>query len=233
MMAGTLVGISAAFYLGVLTAISPCPLATNITAVSYIGRRLGSPMRVLLSGICYTVGRTIAYVGLAILLIASILSTPAASHFLEKYMNRALGPVLIVAGMFLVGLLGFASSGQAAGTRMRRLADSGSLWGAGLLGILFALSFCPVSAALFFGSLVPLAVGRHSIFAVPAAYGLATGLPALVFSVLIAAGAGRVGAAFGRIAAMEIWARRITGIAFIVVGILYSLTYVFGLPVLG
>jgi cytochrome c-type biogenesis protein len=233
MMAGFLVGISAAFYLGVLTAISPCPLATNIAAVSYIGRRLESPRRVLLTGMCYTLGRTVTYVALGILLVASVLSMPAVSHFLETYMNRALGPVLIVAGMFLLGLLGSASSGPAAGPRMRRLAESGGLWGAGLLGILFALSFCPVSAALFFGSLIPLAVARHSILAVPAVYGIATGLPVLVFAALIAAGAGRVGAAYGTLAAIEIWARRITGIAFIVVGILYSLAYIFGLPVLG
>jgi len=232
-MAGFLVGISAAFYLGILTAISPCPLATNIAAISYIGRRLESPRRVLLTGVCYALGRTVTYVALGILLVASVLSMPTAAHFFEKYMNRALGPVLIVAGMFLLGLFGFASSGPAAGARMRRLAESGGPLGAALLGILFALSFCPVSAALFFGSLIPLAVARHSTLAIPAAYGMATGLPALVFAALIAAGAGRVGAAYGRLAAVEIWARRITGVAFIVVGILYSLAYIFGIPVLG
>ena len=232
-MNGFLVGISAAFYLGILTAISPCPLATNIAAISYIGRRLGSPRQVLLTGILYTLGRTVTYMALGILLVASVLSMPAASHFLEKYMNRALGPILIVTGMFLLGLLGFASSGPGMNAKMQKRIESGGLWGAGLLGMLFALSFCPVSAALFFGSLIPLAVARHSSLAVPAVYGIATGLPVLVFAALIATGARHVGTAYNRLATIEFWARRITGVAFILVGILYSLTYIFGIPVLG
>jgi cytochrome c-type biogenesis protein len=117
--------------------------------------------------------------------------------------------------------------------KMQKRFESGGLWGAGLLGMLFALSFCPVSAALFFGSLIPLAVAHHSSLAIPAIYGIATGLPVLVFAVLIATGARRVGAAFNGLAAIERWARRITGAAFILVGILYSLTYIFGIPVLG
>ncbi len=233
MMDGFFVGASAAFYLGILTAISPCPLATNIAAISYIGRRLESPKRVLLTGILYTLGRTATYVALGILLAASILSMSAVSHFLEKYLNRALGPILVVAGMFLIGLLGFTSSGPGVSAKMQRRFESGGLWGAGFLGMLFALSFCPVSAAIFFGSLIPLAVARHSSLAIPAIYGIATGLPVLVFAVLIATGARRVGTAFNRLAAIELWARRITGAAFILVGVLYSLTYIFGIPVLG
>jgi cytochrome c-type biogenesis protein len=233
MMGGFVAGAAAAFYLGILTSISPCPLATNIAAISYIGRRLESPRRVLLTGVSYTLGRTVTYLALGVLLVASILSMSAVSHFLEKYMNRALGPILVVAGMFLLGLLGFTSSGPALSEKAQKRLESGGLWGAGLLGMLFALSFCPVSAALFFGSLIPLAVAHHSSVAIPSIYGVATGLPVLVFAVLLATGARRVGAAFNRLAAIERWARRITGAAFVVVGILYSLTYIFGLPVLG
>lgn len=233
MMGGFIAGAAAAFYLGILTSISPCPLATNIAAVSYIGRRLESPRRVLLTGVAYTLGRTVTYLALGVLLVASILSMSAVSHVLEKYMNRALGPVLVVAGMFLLGLLGFTSSGPAMSEKTQKRLESGGLWGAGLLGMLFALSFCPVSAALFFGSLIPLAVAHHSSFAIPSIYGVATGLPVLVFAVLLATGARRVGEAFNRLAAIDRWARRITGAAFVVVGVLYSLTYIFGLPVLG
>jgi len=233
MMGGFFIGVSAAFYLGILTSISPCPLATNIAAISYIGKRLESPRQVLLTGILYTLGRTVTYLVLGILLVASILSMPAVSHFLEKYMNRALGPILIVAGMFLLGLLGFTSFGPGMSAKTQKRFESGGLLGAGLLGMLFALSFCPVSAALFFGSLIPLAVSHHSSLAIPAIYGIATGLPVLVFAVLIATGARRVGTAFNRLTAIELWARRITGAAFILVGVLYSLTYIFGIPVLG
>jgi cytochrome c-type biogenesis protein len=118
-------------------------------------------------------------------------------------------------------------------SRCSRRLESGGLWGAWLLGMLFALSFCPVSAALFFGSLIPLAGAQHSSLLIPATYGIATGLPVLVFAVFIAMGARRVGSAFNRLTAIELWARRITGAAFIIVGVLYSLTYIFGIPVLG
>jgi len=233
MMDSSLVAISSALYLGILTSISPCPLTTNIAAISYIGRRLGSPKQVLLTGLLYTLGRTITYVVLGVLITASALSMPIVSHFLEKYMNRALGPILIIAGMFLLGLLGGTSGGPAMGDRMKRRIDASGVWGAALLGILFALSFCPTSAALFFGSLIPLAVKCDSSLALPLVYGLGTGMPVLAFAVLLATGARWIGSVFHKLTVIELWARRITGVAFIVVGILYSLTYIFGIQVLG
>jgi cytochrome c-type biogenesis protein len=231
-MNGYLFGVSTALYLGILTSISPCPLATNIAAISYIGRRLGKPRQVFLTGLLYTLGRTLTYVVLGLLIVASVLSTPILAHLLEKYMNRVLGPVLIIAGMFLLDLIGFAYSGPGMADGLKRRIDAGGIWGAALLGILFALSFCPTSAALFFGSLIPLSIRFESRFFMPATYGIGTGLPVFVFAVLITLGARRIGVVFNRLAAIELWARRITGVAFIVVGILYSLTYIFGVPVL-
>ena len=151
-----------AVWLGILTSISPCPLATNVAAMSFIGKDLSSPRRVLLTGVLYTLGRSLAYAVLAALLIASVFAIPDLSFWLSTYMNKFLGPVLIAVGIVLLDLvrLSFGTScvSDKAGERLGR---SGS-WGAGLLGILFALSFCPVSAALFFGSLLPLAVKNGS-----------------------------------------------------------------------
>jgi cytochrome c biogenesis protein CcdA len=233
MMNGFFLGASSALYLGILTSISPCPLTTNIAAISYIGRRLESPRQVFLSGFLYTLGRTITYLVLGVLIVASVFSMPVVSHFLEKYMNRALGPILILAGMFLLGLLSFGSSRPAVSEQMQRRVESGGIWGAGLLGILFALSFCPTSAALFFGSLIPLAIKYQSSYALPTIYGIGTGLPVLVFAVLIALGVRWIGIVFSKLTVIDRWARRITGVAFIVVGVLYALTYIFGIPVLG
>lgn len=218
-----------ALWLGVLTSISPCPLATNVAAVSYIGRRLGSPRRVLLTGLLYALGRTLVYLILGTLLVAGALSVPGTSHALQKYMNRVLGPVLILAGMFLLELLRLGGSGgPALSERMQnRFADWG-VWGGGLLGVAFALSFCPLSAALFFLSLVPLAIRHESVLLLPALYGAGTGLPVVVFAVLIALGAKRVGEAYNKIVPFERWARRVTGGVFILVGIYYSLGYIFG-----
>jgi len=225
---GLILGALSALWLGLLTSVSPCPLATNIAAVSFVGRRVGSPRRVLLAGLLYTAGRVLTYALLGILLVSAILSAPHVSHALQKYMNRILGPVLIIAGMFLLDLLSLGLSGSVVGEKLQKRAETWGLWGALALGVLFALSFCPISAALFFGSLVPLAAKCGSGFLMPALYGIGTGLPVLFFSVLIALGARSLGSAFDRLSRVEWWARRITGGVFITVGIYYSLAYIFG-----
>ena len=224
-----LLGIASAFWLGILTSISPCPLATNIAAISFVGRRVGSPAKVFLSGLLYTTGRTLTYVVLGALLVSSLLSAPYVSHVLQKYMNKALGPILILVGMVLVELIQINFSGSGVSEKMQKRVEAMGIWGALLLGVVFALSFCPVSAALFFGSLLPVAVRCGSGVILPSAYGVATGLPVLVFAVLIALGAKRVGEAYNKLVPFEKWARRITGGIFILVGVYYCLAYIFGL----
>jgi cytochrome c biogenesis protein CcdA len=224
-----LVAAASALWFGILTSISPCPLAMNITAISYIGRRVDNPRRVLSAGLLYTAGRTLTYTALGALLVASLLSAPRLSHILQKYMNLALGPLLIILGMVMLELISFASRGGGVSEKMQRRVDRLGLWGAMLLGIVFALSFCPVSAALFFGSLLTMAVRHESGVILPAVYGIGTGLPVLVFAILIAFGANRLGRAYDRMAAFEFWARRITGVVFIAAGLYYRLTYRFGI----
>jgi cytochrome c biogenesis protein CcdA len=230
-MTELILGAASAFWLGILTSISPCPLATNIAAISFVGRRVGSPSRVFLTGLLYTAGRTLTYLVLGVLLVSSLLSAPYFSHYLQKYMNKALGPILILVGMVLLELIRINFSGSGVSAKMQKRVDALGMWGALPLGVIFALSFCPVSAALFFGSLIPLAVSRQSGFVLPSAYGVATGLPVLVFAVLIALGAKRVGAAYNKIVPIEKWTRRITGAVFILVGIYYCLTHIFGVQI--
>jgi len=141
--------IGAALYLGVLTSISPCPLATNIAAISYIGRKVDSPRSVLHAGLLYTLGRCLLYLGLATLLTTTAMSIPAVSVFLQRYMHLVLGPVLLLLGMFLVGLITFTIGGTIMTEGMQKRVDSMGVWGALLLGVLFAVSFCPTSAAWF------------------------------------------------------------------------------------
>lgn len=224
-------GIASAFWLGILTSISPCPLATNIAAISYVGRRVGSPKKVFLAGLLYTAGRTLTYLVLGVLLVSSLLSAPYLSHILQKYMNKVLGPVLILVGMVLVELIQINFSGSGVSERMQKRVEALGVWGAFLLGVVFALSFCPVSAALFFGSLLPVALRCESGVILPSAYGVATGLPVLVFAVLIALGAKRVGEVYNKLVPFEKWARRITGAIFILVGVYYCLTHIFGLQI--
>jgi cytochrome c biogenesis protein CcdA len=153
-----LLGTASALWLGILTSVSPCPLATNITAISYVGRRVKSPQQVFLAGVLYTLGRSLTYVVLGVLLVNSILSMPYVSNVLQKYMNKLLGPILILVGMFLLEMVRINLPGSGIGEGMQRRVEAWGIWGSAALGVIFALSFCPVSAALFFGSLVPLAI---------------------------------------------------------------------------
>ncbi|WP_417909657.1 aromatic aminobenezylarsenical efflux permease ArsG family transporter [Candidatus Electronema sp. PJ] len=221
-----LVPLASAFWLGILTSISPCPLTTNIAAISYVGRRVGRPASVLQAGLLYTAGRALAYLLLGVLLVGSLLSAPSLSQVLQKHMNMALGPVLIVVGLILLEIIRLpAGKGGGLSAALQNKADSLGIGGAGLLGIVFALSFCPTSAALFFGSLLPLAVQQQSSLLIPGIYGLATGLPVLLFALLLAFGANKVAQAFNRITAFERWARRLTGLLFLVVGGYYCAVY--------
>jgi len=222
-----IVGVGSALWLGVLTSISPCPLATNIAAISYIGRKVGNSRQVFLAGLLYTVGRTLAYLGLAFVLVASVLSVPQISLFLQKYMHLVLGPILIIVGMFLLGLIQLSMGGSGMSEGLQKRVDAMGVWGALLLGVVFALTFCPTSAALFFGSLLPLSLKVNSSFTLPAIYGVGTALPVMVFAVLLATSAQSVGKAYNVLAKIEWWARMITGWIFILVGIYFSLKYVF------
>ena len=223
-----LLGALSALWLGILTSISPCPLATNIVAISFIDRRISRTRVVFLTGLLYTFGRMLTYVVLGVLLVTSVLSIPQVSHILQRYMNKVLGPILIFVGMILLELIRFNISGSGFSAKLQRRVELWGIWGAGLLGIVFALSFCPISAALFFGTLIPLSVKCGSDLMLPALYGLGTGLPVFLFAVLIAFGAQSVGKAFNKLTQLERLIRRVTGGIFILIGIYYCLAYIFG-----
>lgn len=222
-------GAASALWFGILTSISPCPLATNITAMSFVGRRVGSPGKVLLAGLLYTVGRALTYLILGSLLVASLLSAPRLSLVLQRTMNKALGPILIVVGVLLLGVIPLRLPTSGLGQHMgERIAKWGPL-GALLLGVLFALTFCPVSAAFFFGSLLPLAIEQQSPVLLPALFGIGTAIPVLGFAVAIALGAKSLGKVFGKLTKIERWVRLITGVVFIGVGIYLMLVHIFRL----
>lgn len=215
--------IGSALWLGILTSISPCPLATNIAAVSYVGRQVGSTRAVLLTGALYTAGRALAYLVLGAAAVWSLMSVVKVSAFLQGGFHRALGPLLILVGLLLLGLFKFNLPGFGVSNGLQQRIDRSGVWGAGLLGIVFALSFCPVSAGLFFGTLVPLAADRGSPLLLPSVYGIGTALPVAAFAVLLAAGTGWLGKVLDRVQAFEVWARRVTALVFIGVGIYETL----------
>jgi cytochrome c biogenesis protein CcdA len=227
-----LIGAFSALWLGVLTSISPCPLATNIAAISYLGKQAQDTKAVFANGVMYTIGRTATYVVLGVIAVTSILSIPELSFFLQRYMGKLMGPILIAVGLVLIEVVRLPSfGGVGISEKIQARAQRGGIWGAGALGMLFALSFCPTSAALFFGSLIPLAIDLKSMLVLPGLYGLGTALPVFVFAVLVAAGAKSVASAFHKLSAVEVWARRITGVVFVLVGIYLSAVYIFHVPI--
>lgn len=219
-----LIALITAFWLGILTSISPCPLATNIAAVSYLGRHLADRRLVLISSALYTLGRMAAYTAITAIIVTAVVSTPTLSHMLQVWGPKVIGPILVLAGAFLLEFITIplpSFGGQP--IKPERF----GLYGSFLLGFIFALSLCPVSAALFFGSLIPLAVTAGSKFVLPLVYGIGTALPVVVFAILVAAGSAKVGTLFAQITRVEKWLRTGFGSVLIAIGVYFTVIYIF------
>ena len=212
-----------AFLLGLLTAISPCPLATNIAAIGFISKDIESRKRVFANGLLYTVGRIIAYSLLGIVLI-SILKEGASifriQKFVAKYGEMLIGPALLLIGLFMlfgskINLPSFGFSGNGEGWARR-----GGL-GAFVIGVLFALAFCPSSGVFYFGMLIPLATTSSMGYLLPVVFAIATALPVLIVAWVIAFSSNRIGNLYGKIQTIQKWLNLIVGILFVGVGIYY------------
>ncbi|HOW35158.1 MAG TPA: aromatic aminobenezylarsenical efflux permease ArsG family transporter [Candidatus Omnitrophota bacterium] len=225
-MTEVLIGFASALWLGILTSISPCPLVTNIAAVSFLSKRIAHPTLVFISGLAYTTGRMVAYAVIGWVIINSLLGIPQVAQFMQKYMIKILGPLLIIAGLFLLEVITLKLSGISVSQKHKNKLIESGFPGAFVLGFIFALAFCPVSAALFFGSLIPLALNSRVGTLLPFIYGIGTGLPVLGFAVAIALGIKSLSHWFKRMTALEIYMRKITGGIFIIVGVYYILIYV-------
>lgn len=219
-----------AFWLGLMTAISPCPMATNVASISFLARRVDQPRQALAGGLLYTLGRMAAYLSLALLVVHGLLSIPGLAMFLQRDMGRIIGPLLILVALLLTGRLPFQLGGGGNDERARRIVERSGLVGAFLIGVLFALSFCPVSAALFFGSLIPLVLSSGIHWSGPLLFGFGTGLPVLVFALIIVFASHRLGRAFAMLTRIERWMRQLAILVFFLVGVWFTLTGTFGIP---
>lgn len=213
--------ILSALWLGILTAISPCPLATNIAAISFISKNIESPYKTLLAGLLYVIGRILAYVALGFIVLKGLLAVPSVANFLQHSINKFIGPILILIGLLLLNVIKLNFSFGIKHEKVQEFAQTSNFLGALLLGVIFALSFCPVSAALFFGSLISLAVEYHSKLIIPTMYGIGTGLPVVIFAIVIAFSMHKLGEIYHNITAFETWFRKITGTIFIIAGIYF------------
>jgi len=209
-----------ALFLGLITAISPCPMATNIAAIAYISRRVKERRYAVMTGALYTLGRMFSYSILGVIIIVAGLGVSGIASFLQDFGEQVLGPLLIVVGviMLTINRMPFASSGGKLSSIGERVAGWGMIGGF-LLGALFALAFCPYSAVLYFGVLIPLALKSTGGVTLPAVYAIGTGLPVLVFGVLISAGVAKVSTWLNAVTRAEKVIRVVVSIVFIGVGV--------------
>ena len=217
--------IISAFYFGLLCSIAPCPLTTNIATLVFIGRKSGHSNTVISTGICYVLGRILTFVLLGIMLAKVLNYTPQISHILQKYMNMALGPLLIIIGMFLLEMIKIPFGSKLFSNRnFGKMAEKSCFIGAFLLGCIFALSFCPASAALFFGALLPLAIQSKIPWVLPGVFGIASGIPVVIFAIILAYSTEVASKIFNKITQVELWMHRLTGMLFLILGIYFTFT---------
>ncbi len=217
----SLPGISA-FLLGMMAAIGPCTLATNLAALAYISRRLSDRRFAVTSGALYTMGRMITYTVLGMLVIYAGLSIPAVAGFLQEFGEKVMGPLLIAVGLVMLFLdrISLGEHGSTMANAAGRLADMGML-GALPLGIVLALAFCPYSAVLFFGVLIPLAFKTRGGVGLPALFALGTGLPVMLFGTLLSLGVAGAAKWINAISRLEKYIRTAMAAIFILIGAIY------------
>lgn len=211
-----------AFLLGLMTAISPCPLATNITAIGFISQDIQIRYRVFVNGLVYTLGRALSYTALALIIFLGVDQSSISSVF-QQYGEKVIGPLLIVIGLFMLNVLKIKFPGMGKLTRHYQERGIRNYWEVLLLGVIFALAFCPYSGVLYFGMLIPMTVSSASGLYLPIVFAIATGIPVIIFAWLIAYTVSGVGIFYNNLRVFEKWFRRIIAILFIGVGIYYIL----------
>lgn len=209
-----------AIVLGLMTAISPCPLATNITAIGFISRDIEQKKRVFIHGLVYTLGRAISYTLLAVILFLGA-NKMNISLFFQGWGEKLLGPLLIIIGLFMLNVISIKFPGLSKLTEKIGDNHKGSYWSTLLLGMVFALAFCPYSGVLYFAMLIPITISSVSGLILPVLFAVATALPVIIFAWLIAYAVGNVSRLYNNIKTFELWFRRIIAVVFIGVGIYY------------
>ena len=221
------VPVITAFVLGLLTAVSPCPLATNITAIGFIGKDIENRHRIFINGLLYTLGRVVTYTVLGFILIPILregASMFAVQKAVSQYGEILIAPLLIVIGIYMLDLIKLNIPKISINGEYVKKRTKGS-WGALFLGILFSLAFCPSSGIFFFGMLIPLSAAEAGGYLLPVVYAIATGLPVILVAWVLAYSVAGLGKFYNRIQVFEKWFRKIVAILFIAVGIYYAVIF--------
>ena len=222
----------AAFFIGLVMTFSPCPLATNITAIAFISKKIGDNRHTLLVGTLYALGRMVAYIGLTALIVNAGLNIQSISLFLQEYGEKLIGPFLVIMGILMLEIVDIPSIGGQGWLQKIELylGEKGYLGGF-LLGVIFALALCPFAAVLFFGMLIPVALKTGDAIFVPAVFGIATALPVIIISIVLVSGVNRVSGMMTAVQKNEKWIKWAVAAVFTIVGV-YYIVIVYG-PMVG
>lgn len=226
LMSNSSLPILSAFVLGLMTAISPCPLATNITAIGFISKDVEHQKKVFINGLVYTLGRAISYTLIAVIIFVGADQFKVSGWF-QQYGEKIIGPLLIVIGLFMLDIIKIKFPGMSGLTKRFQENGTSNYWEVLLLGIVFALAFCPYSGVLYFGMLIPMTISSASGLYLPVVFALATGIPVIIFAWLLAYTVSGVGKLYHRLKTFEIWFRRIISVVFIGVGVYYVIIMYF------
>ena len=216
-----------AFILGILTAVSPCPMATNITAIGYISKDIENKHSVFKNGIYYTFGRIIVYTLLGFIIIPLLregTNIYGIQKFISKYGELFIGPSLIIIGVFMlissnlnIPKLGFSFNNS---EKIKNKGGFGSLF----LGIMFSLAFCPTSGIIYFGMLMPMSASESGGYILPVIFAIATGVPVLIIAWILSYSISRIGSFYQKVSLFQKWLNLIIALLFIIIGIYYLIT---------
>lgn len=220
--------IISALALGLMTAISPCPMATNITAIGYISKDIENRKRVFVNGIIYTLGRAISYTLIGLLFYFFAEQLDFLQTGIVVWGEKIVGPLLVLIGIFMLDIIKINFPGMGKWSEKMEEKSRSGFWGVLVLGIVFALAFCPYSGVLYFGALIPLTIGSPGGLYLPVVFAIATGIPVIIFAWFLAFSISKVGLMYNKVKTFEKWFRKVIALVFILAGVWLSYLTYFG-----
>lgn len=214
-----------ALLFGLIGATSPCQLTTNAGALAYVARQAVGRRGVAGSALAYLAGKMLAYTLLGVVVIVAGRQVAQSSIPVIVVVRKALGPLMLVLGLYLLGVLPLRFSlGQGLAEWAEDRAGPGA-GGAFLLGVAFSLAFCPTLFLLFFGLTIPLALQSPLGVFYPGVFALGTTLPLLGLAGLLSAGVGATRGYLAGARRVDAWLRPAAAVVLLLAGLNDTFTY--------
>lgn len=209
-----------ALLLGFLMILDPCTLFTSIAAIGYIDKEIANKRKVLTNGLMFVLGKLVTYVLVAIPFLMGA-QTAGVQHLLEHWGEPLLAAFMLICGVLLLFSGHHHHEHDHGLTRWLTNADSRSSWlWSFMLGIFFAIAFCPHRLVYFFTMIdIAITLPPSWNWLLPVVFGLGTGLPIMLIAWLISYSAISANALTARLQSVEKWIRYISAVLFIGFGL--------------